>query len=132
MIFKNKIKEIEKGCGKDVNPYKDIIIPCGDMAGGSIYYCSECESNLKLLRDLQKEIPKGRQSNIKRAYEQGKKDALKQVQEKIDNWLSNLEGHFAFTYLGETNERVIEFNPSVKVWEKEFKEKLKKSLEEME
>ncbi|GBE20497.1 hypothetical protein BMS3Abin17_01238 [archaeon BMS3Abin17] len=36
-------KQEDKGCGKEVNPYKNIKIPCGDIAGGNIYYCEECE-----------------------------------------------------------------------------------------
>ena len=40
-------KVIDEGCGNLVNPYKNINIPCGDIAGGKIYYCEKCEK-LKL------------------------------------------------------------------------------------
>lgn len=36
--------EEKKGCGKIINPYKNIKFPCGDIAGGKEYFCDECES----------------------------------------------------------------------------------------
>ena len=54
----DRIKELEKGCGKEINPYKDIKFPCGEMAGGTIYYCNECELELSILKEIQSEVIK--------------------------------------------------------------------------
>ena len=37
------IREKMKGCGIEVNPYKKIKFPCGDIAGGEQFYCESCK-----------------------------------------------------------------------------------------
>lgn len=49
-------------------------------------YFNKLNETEKDMKELQGEIAKGRQSNIKRAYEQGKKDMLEEVIKIIDNW----------------------------------------------
>ena len=60
-------------------------------------------------------------------YNQYKDDVLKIWKD----WIKKFEGCAVFTYSKGTDERVVNFNPSEIVWNKEFKEYFTKKLKEM-
>ncbi len=53
------------------------------------------------------------------------------VLEVWKDWIKKFEGCAVFSYLRGTDERIVTFNPSEKVWNKEFKENFTKKLKEM-
>src|SRR5690606_14887031 len=58
-IIQNKIDEIEKGCGKLFEKQKETIDGWIYGACGDIGLCPSCKSEIKLLKDLQKELIDG-------------------------------------------------------------------------
>ena len=62
MIFENKIKKIEKGCGRNTNQFPNrnerrYYYNCGDlMVSKDKKLCSICKTKLELLKDLQKQV----------------------------------------------------------------------------
>jgi len=111
------LKELREKIEKDVlEKVKEYF---GDVHG---YRGNELKVTELSGSDLNLEID----DRLKKAIE----ETINQVEEIIKEWILNLEKHFVLTYLKGTDERIIQFNPSVKVWEKEFKQKLLKLFEE--
>ncbi len=68
---------------------------------------------------------------IKKAILLAHNSCVDDVLEVWKDWIKKFEGCAVFSYLRGTDERIVNFNPSEKVWNKEFKESFTKRLKEM-
>ena len=68
-----KLKEVEKGCGKEViiikNKYKKNELVAGYKCGTEEVLCLNCKSNLKLLKEFQNSLENLKEELKKEIYE---------------------------------------------------------------